>query len=211
LLEASAGRLASANTSELVRLIQVPEREVSSEAIRRAGALKAQAAVLALGKVLNEDDASRRQIAVHALTEIGSPGAIQALERAVEDSDRDVRITSVRAIAAKVYRPALPRIEAAVKGKAVRDADLTEKMVFFEAYGALCGDGGVPQLDAILNGKGFLGRREDAEIRACAAVALGRVGTPKAIDALRKASTEKDVVVRNAVNKALRAPGGPAQ
>jgi HEAT repeat protein len=94
-----------------------------------------------------------------------------------------------------------------VKGKAVRDADLTEKMAFFEGYGALCGDAGVPQLDNILNGKGFLGRREDADIRACAAVALGRVGTPKAREALQKASTEKDIVVRNAVNKALRAGG----
>ena len=57
LLEAAAGRLAAANTAELVRLIQAPEPDVSSEAIRRAGALKAQAAVLALGKVLGEPDA----------------------------------------------------------------------------------------------------------------------------------------------------------
>jgi len=74
----------------------------------------------------------------------------------------------------------------------------------------LCGDSGVPQLDAILNGKGFLGRREDAEIRACAAIALGRVGTAKSLEALRKASTEKDVVVRNAVSRALRGSSGPA-
>ena len=62
----------------------------------------------------------------------------------------------------------------AVKGKAIRDADLREKMAFFEGYGALCGDAGIPHLDNILNGKGFLGRREDPEIRACAAMALGR-------------------------------------
>ena len=58
----------------------------------------------------------------------------------------------------------------------------------------------VPNLDAILNGKGFLGRREDPETRACAAIALGRIGTPRAQESLRKASTEKDVIVRNAVN-----------
>jgi HEAT repeat protein len=62
----------------------------------------------------------------------------------------------------------------------------------------------VAHLDTILNGKGFLGRREDAEIRACAAVALGRVASPKALDSLRKASSEKDIVVRNAVTRALR-------
>jgi HEAT repeat protein len=77
-------------------------------------------------------------------------------------------------------------------------------MSFFEAYGALCGDSGLEYLDALLNGKGFLGRREDAEVRACAAFALGRIGSIRATEALRKAAGEKDVVVRNAVNRALR-------
>jgi HEAT repeat protein len=206
LLETAAGRLAAANTSELVRLIQSADQSVSSEAIRRAGALKAQAAVLALGKVLAEPDVQRRLMAVQAITEIGSAGALQALERAIEDSDRDVRITAVRALTAKQYRPVLGRLEGVVKGKAVRDADLTEKMAFFEGYGSLCGDGGVPHLDTILNGKGFLGRREEPEMRACAAIALGRINSAKAIECLRKASMEKDIVVRNAVNKALRGP-----
>jgi HEAT repeat protein len=66
----------------------------------------------------------------------------------------------------------------------------------------------VALLDGLLNGKGFLGRREDPEVRACAAMALGRVGTQGALDALRKASTDKEILVRNAVNRALR--GGPA-
>jgi len=206
LLEAAADRLAAANTAELVKLIQSSEHEISSEAIRRAGALKAQAGVLAISRILAEPDVERRRMAVQALAEIASPGALQALEKAVEDADRDVRVAAVRALTAKAYRPVLPRLEAVVKGKAVRDADLTEKMAFFEGFGALCGDSGVPQLDAILNGKGFLGRREDSEMRACAAIALGRVNSAKAHDALRKAAVEKDVVVRNAVNRALRGP-----
>jgi hypothetical protein len=204
MLEIVGGRLAAMNTAELVRLIQVPEKDVSAEAIRRAGALKAQAAVLALGKIVGEPDTARRQLAAQALAEIGSPGALQALERAVEDTDRDVRITAVRALTARAYRPVLSRLEAIVRGKAIRDADLTEKMAYFEAYGTLCGDTGVPHLDTILNGKGFLGRREDSEVRACAAVALGRIATPKALESLQRAGTEKDIVVRNAVTRALR-------
>ena len=204
LLEAAAERLASANTSELVRLILAPEREVATEAIRRAGALKTPAAVQSLSTVLAGPDVELRQLAVTAMTEIGSPGALQALERGVEDSDREVRISTVRAFTARGYKPVLPRIQAVVKGKAIRDADLTEKMAFFEAYGALCGDSGLEFLDAVLNGKGFLGRREDSELRACAAIALGRISSAQATSILRKASTEKDVVVRNAVNRALR-------
>jgi hypothetical protein len=204
LLEAAAERLASLNTSELVRLILVQEREVALEAIRRAGALKTPAAVQSLSKVMSGPDVELRQVAVHALTEIGSPSALQALERGVEDTDREVRISTVRAFTARTYRLVLPRIDAVVKGKAIREADLTEKMAFFEAFGTLSGEGGVEYLDSVLNGKGFLGRREDSELRACAAIALGRVSGPKATDVLRKASSEKDVVVRNAVNRALR-------
>jgi len=207
MLENAAGRLAGANTAELVRLVQVADRDVSSEAIRRAGALKAQAAVLALSRILHEPDVERRLLAAQALVEIGSPGALQLLEKALEDSDRDVRITAVRGLTQRNHRPALARLETIVKGRAIRDADRTEKMAFFEGYGALCGDDGVGHLDAILNGKGFLGRREEAEFRACAAIALGRVATPRAIQALRKASVEKDIVVRNAVSRALRGSG----
>jgi len=206
-LGAAADRLAGENTSELVRLIQSPNRVVSDEAIRRAGSLKTQAAVLALSKLLSDPDASRRLAAVQALVEIGSPGALQWIERAIEDADREVRIAAARAFALRGHRPALARIEAAVKGRNIREADLTEKMAFFETYGALAGDAGVELCDSILNGKGFLGRREDSEIRACAAVALGRIATPRAMEALRKASGEKDVIVRSAVSRALRTPG----
>ena len=206
LLEGAGARLAASNTAELVRLIASAEQPVALEAIRHSGALRSPAAVAPLGKVLAEGVVPLRLAAVTALGEIGSAGAMQALERGVDDTDREVRIASARALGARVHRAALPRVEAAIKGKALREADLTEKMAFFEAYGALCGDAGVPLLDGLLNGRGFLGKREDGGLRACAALALGRVGTAEATVALQRATTaeEKDVIVRNAVNKALR-------
>jgi HEAT repeat protein len=204
LLEQAAGRLAAQNTAELVKLILSPTHHVSLEAIRRAGSLQSPAAVAPLARVLAERAGDLRLAGVQALNEIGSPGALQALERAVEDSERDVRIATLRAIQARSYRPALARLETVAKGKAVRDADLSEKMAVFEAYGTLCGDGGVSYLDGMLNGKTMFGRREDAEMRACAAIGLGRVKSPSAVAALQKAALEKDVVVRNAVSRALR-------
>jgi hypothetical protein len=92
-----------------------------------------------------------------------------------------------------------------VKSKEMRVADMTERMAFFEGFGQLCGDGGVPFLDGILNGKsGLLGRMEDRELRACAAIALGFIKSARAEEALRKGLGEKDLLVRNAVNRALR-------
>jgi hypothetical protein len=204
LLDQAAARLASQNTSELVKLIGSPVHGVGLEAARRAGVLKTPAAVAPLAKALADGDVPLRVAAVQALGEIGSPGALQSLERGLDDAERDVRVAAVRALSARNYRPVLPKLDAIVKGKALRDANLTEKMAVFEAYGGLCGDEGVVALDAMLNGKSLFGRREDSEMRACAAVALGRVNTPHAHEALRRASSEKDVIVRNAVNRALR-------
>ena len=204
LLEQAAGRLAAQSTGELVRLVGSRSRNVALEAIRRAGGLKTPAAVAPLAKVLEGQDVELRAAAVHALSEIGSPSALQALERALEDSEREVRIATIRALQARAYRPALPRLESMVKGRAIRDADLSEKMAAFEAFGTLCDNAGVVILDAMLNGKSMFGRREDAEVRACAAVALGRIGTPDAQASLRQSADEKDVVVRTAVARALR-------
>ena len=204
LLEVAAGRLASANSGELIRLIGSDDEAVVLEAIRRAAALKTPAAVPALGKMLTVGEPEMRVAAVTALTEIGSPGAMQMLERALTDEDREVRIVAVRAIGAKMTRSALPKIELALKGKDLRETNLTEKMAFFEAYGALCGEGGVPFLDGLLHAKGFMGKKDDPEMRACAAMALGKIGSAKAMESLNRAASEKDVIVRNAVSRAIR-------
>ncbi len=208
LLEVAAGRLASSNSAELIRLIGSDDEAVVLEAIRRAAALKSPAAVPALGKMLTVGEPEMRVAAVTALNEIGSPGAMQMLERALVDEDRDVRIIAVRALGSRNARAALPRIEAALKGKDLRESNLTEKMAFFEAYGVLSGDAGVTLLDSLLNSKGFMGKKDDGEIRACAAMALGKINSPKATEALQRATGEKDVIVRNAVSKAIR--GGNA-
>ncbi len=204
LLEVAATRLAGTNSAELIRLIGSDEEAVALEAIRRAADLKSPAAVPALGKLLTVGEAHVRVAAVSALTEIGSPGAMQMLERALIDEDREVRIAAVRAIGGRNARAALPRVEAAIKGRDLRDSNLSEKMAFFEAYGLMCGDGGVPLLDGILHAKGFMGKRDDSELRACAAMALGKVNTPKALESLNRAVGEKDVIVRNAVSRAIR-------
>ncbi len=100
-----------------------------------------------------------------------------------------------------------PRVEAALTGKALRTADLTEKRAFYEAFGLLAGENGVPQLGAILLGKGLFKRKVDPDSRACAAMALGKTGSPKARTVLEKLRKEKGAIVRNAVDKALKELG----
>ena len=204
ILERAAARLASANTAELVRLIGAAEREVSLEAIRRAGAMRANAAVAGLARLLTQEDSEQRLAAVIALGEIASPGALQHLERAIDDHERDVRVAATKIFATRTHLPALSRFEAAIKSRRLEGADLTERMAFFEAYGAMCGDAGVPLLDSFLNKTSLFGKKGDPELRACAARALGKINTNAAFAALRKSADDKDILVRTTVNKAIR-------
>ena len=208
LLEASAERLAQSNTSELVRLVKDAKTSVAREAIRRAGAMRTASAVPSLGEVL-ASGAERpvRAACVTALMDIGSPGALSALEAALTDPDRDIRLTVIRALTARTHRPALQKLQAIVTGGATKDMDRTERLALFEFYGTICGDAGVMTLDGILTAKGGLfAKKEDPELRACAAVALGRVNTDASRAVLQKSASDKDVIVRNAVARALRGP-----
>ncbi len=207
-LEDALQRLAAAHVPDLVGAIAGADAVVALEAVKVAGKLKLKEAVPAISGALAHEETAIRMVAVQALAELGTPTALQGLERALDDEDRDVRLTTVRALMQHRHRGALAKVTAAVQGKSVRAADLTEKMAFFEAFGSMVGEGGVDALDAMLNGGGFLKRKEDPETRACAALALGRIGTGRAREALERATGAKEVLVRNAVSRALR--GGPA-
>ena len=72
------------------------------------------------------------------------------------------------------------------------------------AYGALARDAGIPPLERLLNRRSFWGRRASPELRACAARALGIIGTPDALESLRRATRDRDPMVRSAINRAMR-------
>lgn len=203
-IERASLRLASAHTGELARLLGSSDRAVVQGALRITSALATPAAVTPLAKLLQSPDAGLRAEAVAALREIGTAGALQALEPATDDADREVRVAALRAVTARQHAPALARLRTALRRKETRAADLGEKMALFEAFGTLCGDGGVAELDSLLNSRGLLGSREPTEIRACAARALGLVGTSAATAALQRATDTKDMVVRSAVSRAMR-------
>ncbi|MCZ6857721.1 MAG: HEAT repeat domain-containing protein [Gemmatimonadetes bacterium] len=160
-----------------------------------------------LGKLTSHKDIHVRQALVDALATVGTPSAYMQLEQLLDDGDRDVRIGTVKVLGAKRHGSALPRIERALTGKAFRTADLTEKRAFYEAFGLVAGENGVAHLTSVLFGKGLLKRKVDPETRACAAMALGKTGSRKARDVLEKLTKEKEAIVRNATEKALKELG----
>jgi HEAT repeat protein len=204
LLAGAADRLARADTGEVLRLLRSANGEVLPGIIAVCGRLALGGAVPGLGDALGHADPAVRLGAVQALAAIGSPGALAHIDRAIDDDDRGVRLAAVRVAGARGYKNAMRRIEAVVQGKAMKGMDLSEKMAFFEAYGSIAGASGIRTLAAMLQGRGLLRMKETPETRACAAMALGKIRTPEARALLEEAATDKDLVVRNAVNRALR-------
>jgi hypothetical protein len=195
--------LAMKHPSEMKALLAAPTPAIAAGAARLAGRLGRPELAGPVAGLLEHDAAHVRLAATEALTRIASSVAMEGLKRALSDDDREVRVAAARGLAALRYAPARGWFEEVIQSREIRDADLTEKMAFFEAYGVIAKGSGIELLDRLLNGRRLFSR-ESPEVRACAAMALGRVGTPAARDALRRAGEEQNPIVRNAVTRALR-------
>lgn len=204
LVKRSAERLAAQNPAEVLKALASADSATALEMVRLAGRLRLATAPDGMGPLMETGNREMRLAVVEALTSIASPTALRLLEGAVEDPERDVRIAAVRYLSSRGHRGAFQRIEAAVLGGKLRQVDLTEKIAFFEAFGALAGGSGVGALERILMPRRLLARREDAGSRACAAMALGKIRTPEARVVLERAVHDKEALVRNAVSRALR-------
>lgn len=208
-LQKAVETLARANQPEVVRLLGSDETTVAAGAARLAGKLALAEAVPGIVALLARADAKGRRTAVESLISIRNAAALDALQDTIDDEDRDVRLTALRGLAALRYAPARARLEKALDSRLVRDADLTEKMAFFEAFGAVATPDNIDMLDRLLNGRKLFSRTTP-ELRACAALALGKINAPAARTALEQAASDPQPIVRNAVLKALRREQGGA-
>ena len=195
--------LAERHPAQLIAMLRSESPEVVRGAARLVARMGLAEAVPSLLELVRNAPVELRRAAVETLAQLRSSAALEGLRPALQDDDREVRIAAVRGLAAAKYLPARAAVEAVVAGKAIRDADLTEQMAFFEAFGAMAGAEHVPLLDRLLNGRRLFGRHTP-ELRACAAMALGRMSAPAARSALQKAATDPSPIVRNAIGKALR-------
>lgn len=206
-LRKSVQGIAQRNKAAVVQLLDEDDPIVAAGAARLAGEMHINEAGPGLARLLSHAEPGVRLAAVEAAVALKASPAASALERALEDPERAVRIAAARALAELKYPPAAKTLGAIVKGKHIRTADITEKVAIFEAYGMTAQTDGVALLDELLNRKGLLGKRESTEIRAAAALGLGRVQSPEARAALERAAQDEDPVVRSNVNRALRVEG----
>lgn len=196
--------IASGAPERVMELLRHDDPQVVSGAVRLVGVLGLPQGSAELARLLDEGPARVQRAVVEVAGDIPSSVLAGALERALDHVDRDLRIGAARALGRTRYAPAAEVLQGIMSSKDFREADISEKVAFFESYARLAGERGLAFLDSRLNGKGLLGFREPPDIRAAAAQALGVVGTDPAFDSLAKARDDRDPVVRSAVNRAYR-------
>lgn len=203
-LETAVEAIARAAPDPVAALLTSTENPVVAGAARLLGRIGFARAAAPIAGLLQSPDAALRLAAVDALVAIHNGTALDALQKALEDADREVRVAAARGLGRLRYQPARARLEELIQGRLLREADLTEKIAFFEAFGAVGNAESVAMLDRLLNGRNLLRQKQTPQLRACAALALGRLGTPAARGALERAVSDEEPIVRNAVAQALK-------
>ena len=206
-LRKSVQGIANQHRGAVVRLLEESDALIAAAAARLAGEMQITDAGPKLAGLLRHDSPSVRLAAVEAAITLKASVVAEALQSALLDDEREVRIAAARALGELRYTPAATHLAELIRGRHLRAADVTEKVAVFEAYGTAAQDAGVPLLDELLNKKGLLGKREASDIRAAAALGLGRIDSADARAALERAARDEDPVVRSSVNRALRQEG----
>src|SRR5581483_10456560 len=145
-----------------------------------------------------------RKEVLHALDTMEDPRACQLLVHFVADPDPSNRIFAVKSLAKKKVKEGLGALLNLLSSKEFDLKELYEKKEIFDAIAKIGGDEVVPEMRKFLKKRWSLFKNIHLEERGlCAAVALQRIGSPSAIEALREGSRSNSKTIRGACNKAL--------
>jgi HEAT repeat protein len=198
-------RLVESNPGYVVDLLSAEDPMIAAEDARIVGRLGLTEAEPDLIELSRRPEDVTRQAAIEALAVLGSAVGAEALTTALSDPGKDIRMAAVNAIAAVHPEGAAALLGDMIGGSDLADRDQGEQMAFMRAYAMIAEDGAVSLFAKLLNGRKWWGGRRPSNLRACAARALGLIGSPAARSALEKATADRAAPVKSAVRVALRA------
>lgn len=205
ILEASADDIARARPSMITDILEGNDSDAIEPSLELIGRLKLQPMVPAVIARLRASAPTVRRGAVRALAMLATPTAVDAIEGALLDQDREVRQAALRAILDRGGSGgARHRLEELLFGKHDHEVERSERRGLFEAYAQVAGSEALPRLREVLEPKGLFRRAAPAEVRACAIYALARLGTFEARMLVDRYTGDKEAVVRSAANGVLR-------
>ncbi len=188
----------------LGRMLGAEDRTVVHAALGVAARAKHPEFADLVAQAAEDPDPTTRARVATALAAIGTPRSLKLLAQMASDVDGDVRTLVFAAFTSRPYRGALTTLESALSSPDLENRSEREKRAIFDAFASSAGPDGIDTLESFLRGRGPEGHRCKPHTRACAAHALGRIGTTRARAALENVARDRDPLVRNAVSSALR-------
>jgi len=188
----------------LSRILNAEQRDVVRAGLVLAGRLKLTEFVDIVSEIADHRDAGIRRQVAKTFAAISTAPALRGLLRMAADPDAEVRTIVYRTFTARPSRGAFGTFERALTQSDLEARGQKEKRTLFEAFGSVAGPEGIAVLEPLMRGRNPSGRRPSAHTRACAATALGIIGTPAARSLLQTFAQDRDPLVRSAVGAALR-------
>jgi HEAT repeat protein len=156
-----------------------------------------------LADALQQGDPDVRLEAIATLQAWGGEQAAQMLEPLLKDEDQRIRSVTVQALGRVRGTSALEALVRMISEKTFLARPLEEKRQAFAALAHAGGEAALPMLDRVLRERRWVHARKQNETRACAAHALGLVGTPAAAEILEPFRNDRSAIVRAACRTAL--------
>uniref|UniRef100_UPI003D81C3B1 HEAT repeat domain-containing protein n=1 Tax=Trichloromonas sp. TaxID=3069249 RepID=UPI003D81C3B1 len=207
ILGAALIRLGPTACPVLIEYLKDSRWFVVRNAIGIVGEIRDQQTTPHLVPMLAHEDIRVRRETIRALTKIGGRSAEGTLLQILDCEDRDMRRQTILSLGALKCTAALPALLDLASQRDGKDRRLDEKKEAINALGQIGSSDAVPQLKAILKRRRFWFGSRDNELRAAAALALGKIGSQDALALLHKATEDRSEQVARAALLALNRIG----
>ncbi len=169
------------------------------------GEIKSERTVKPLIDTAKHQDARVRKEAFIALSKIDTEQARKAILTAFDDGDYGILALAADLVIRLEMKEAIPiLIKMVKKTEKYQAIDMESRKKAITALGRLAPQRALTELSGLLEKKGLFTAEEPAEIKACAAMALGFSGHKKAIEGLERLSKkETKAEVKEAAQKAI--------
>lgn len=191
------------HAESFVQSLRDPNPAAVSVALRMLGEVGDASITPQLRSPLQQSNVEIKLEAIRTLQKLRGQGALELLELVLSDEDPRVRRAAAQAVGCFPGTGAVDLLQQITSEKTFINKALEEKRVVFAALASAGGEGILPILASIVKKKYWFHAHQHNETRACAAYALGLIGTPGAAEVLEPFQDAGPAILRSACRTAL--------
>ncbi len=166
--------------------------------------MKEPQVVSSLASVATHEDPRVRTEMAHCLAEIGGDESCTLLAKLLDDPEKGVRVLAAKKLGQAGGKTASSVLAECIAKDSFLKRSFDEKCELFDALGRTGMTDVIPLLEKLLKKKSFFRRAETNEMKHCAIVALGRLGTSEAYELLERSVRQTRGSLRKTCLESLR-------